>query len=97
MESLFQILALVGRFHLQMNFPKWIQSVPKLDDYILVMPQLLGQLQHLLDDFPEDLSLVLQHVAPLAPLMFCVLLYCTYVLLVLGHIHLLFSGHVGFA
>ena len=43
------------------------------------------------------MSLVLQHVAPLDPLVFLVLLYCTGVLLVVGHIYFLCSGHGGVA
>ena len=61
------------------------------------MPQLLGQLQHFLDDVTEYLSIVLQHVAPLAPLVFLVLLYCTVMLLVVGNIYFLFSCYNGVA
>ena len=48
-------------------------------------PQLLGQQKHFIDDVPADLSLVLQHVALLAPLLFLALWYCTSVLPVVGH------------
>ena len=43
------------------------------------------------------MSLVLQHVAPLAPLVFLVILYCTGVLIVVGLIYSLCSGHGGVA
>ena len=59
------------------------------------MPQLLGQRQHFLYDIPVDFSLLLQHVAPLAPLVFLVRFYCTGALLVVGHIYILCSGHGG--
>ena len=49
------------------------------------MPQLLGQLQHLLDDIPAYLLLVLKHVAPLAPLLFLEICYFTDVLTMVGH------------
>ena len=65
--------------------------------YILLMPQLLGQWQHLLDDLPEDLSLVLKYVAPLAPLLLLALCYCTGVLPTLGHTCFLCSGSGGVA
>ena len=59
------------------------------------MPQLLVQLQHLIDDVPEDFLLVLQHVALLAPLLFLALWYCTDVLPVVGHTFFLCSGPGG--
>ena len=46
-------------------------------------------------DVPADFSLVLQHVSPLAPLVFLMLLYCTGLLLVLGNIYFLYSCHCG--
>ena len=61
------------------------------------MPQVLGQLKHLIDGVPEYFSLVMQHVTPLAPIAFLVLLYCTGVLLVLVHVYLLCRGHGGVA
>ena len=61
------------------------------------MPQLLGQWQHFLDDVPADFSLVLQHVTPLAPLLFLALWYCSGVLLVVVHICFVCSGHSGVA
>ena len=50
------------------------------------MPQLLVQLQHLIDDVPEDFLLVLQSYTMLAPLFLPVLWYCTGVLLAVGRI-----------
>ena len=61
------------------------------------MPQLLGQWKNLLDDVPADLSLVLQHVAPLDPLFLLALWYCTCVLLAVDHTCLICSGHGGAA
>ena len=61
------------------------------------MTQLLVQCQHFLDDVPADLLLVLQHVAPLAPLLFLALWHCTSVLLAVGHTCLLCSGPGGVA
>ena len=57
----------------------------------------VGSMTFFFDDVHADLSLVLQHVAPLAPLVLLVLLYCTSVLLVVGHIYFLCSGHGGVA
>ena len=61
------------------------------------MPQFWGQWQYLLDDVSTDLSLVLQHVAPLAPLVFFALWYCTGVLPAVGHTYFLCSGPYGVA
>ena len=61
------------------------------------MIQLLGQRKHLFDDVPADLSLVLQHLAPLAPLLFLELWYCIGVLIAVGHTYFLCSGHGGVA
>ena len=66
---------------------------PDLDAYIIVMPQLLGQWQHLFDDVPAYLLLVLQLDVLLVPLLFLVICYFTDVLLVVGHIYLLCSDH----
>ena len=57
------------------------------------MPQLLGQLQHLRDDVPAYFSLVLQRADLLDPLLFLAIWYCNGVLLVVGHIFFLCSGH----
>ena len=92
-----EILSLVRRSNFQMNFLKWLKSVPYLDAYIIVIPQLFGQWIHFLDAFPEYLALVLQHFVALAPLLFPFLLYCTIVLLMLGHFYFLCSGHGGVA
>ena len=57
----------------------------------------VGSMKNLLDDVPADLLLVLQHVAPLAPLLFLALWYYTGVLLVVGHNCFLCSVHGGVA
>ena len=62
-----------------------------------MIPQLLGQWQHFLDDLTADLSLVLQHVAPLATLLFLALWYCNGVLPAVGHTCFLCSGAGGVA
>ena len=61
------------------------------------MPKLLGQRKHFIDDVPADLSLVLKHVAPLDPLLFLVLWYCTVVLTAVGNTCFLCSGPGGVA
>ena len=61
------------------------------------MPQLLGQWQHLLDDVPGGFLLVLQHVVPLASLLFLELWYCTGVLPPVDHTCFLCSGPGGVA
>ena len=45
------------------------------------------------DDVPAYFSLVLQRTALLAPLLFLALWYCTGVLIAVGHICFLCSGH----
>ena len=51
----------------------------------------------MLDDVSTDLSLVLQHVAPLAALLFLALWYCTGVLPAVSHTCFLCSGPVSVA
>ena len=62
-----------------------------------MIPQFLGQGQHFIDDVPVYFSLVLQHVAPLDPLLFLVLWYCTGLFPELGHTCFLCSGPNGVA
>ena len=57
----------------------------------------VGSMKNLLDDVPADLLLVLQHVAPLAPLLLLALSYCTGVLIAVGHTCFLCSGPDGVA
>ena len=61
------------------------------------MPHLLGQWQHLLDDVPAYLLLVLQHVGPLSPMLFFALWYCAGLLSLVRHTCFLCSGLGGVA
>ena len=58
---------------------------------------LLFQRKHLLDVVPEDLLMVLQCAVLLVPLLFPALWYFIGVLLAVGHICFLCSGHVSIA
>ena len=58
---------------------------------------MLGQWKHLLDVVPADFSLLLQRAMLLVPVLFPELWHCTGVLLTVGHIFFMCSGHGGVA